>query len=145
MRRVQVKDETHMSASPRQVWRVLTDFPSYPQWWPASVRFVVSRVTPGLIGSRFQVRPYGGRGFSLDAESLVERRELRFRYSGIYRGTGVWTLTEVNGGCRVVYEIDLEIVDPTIKVLSYVLPIARLHSWLMRDVFAGLAAKAASA
>ena len=59
--------------------------------------------------------------------------------SGVYRGTGVWTIAAGEGNCRVTYRVDLEIVDPLMKILSYIMSIPRLHSSLMREVFAGLA------
>jgi hypothetical protein len=93
-----------------------------------------------LVGSRFEVRPYRGRGFVCEVESAVPEKELRLRYvAGIYRGTGVWVLAAQEGGTRLSYRIDLEIVDWVVALLSYVVNIASLHSRFMKEVLGGLA------
>ena len=139
MRRIQAEDAAVIASPPNLIWRAITDFSSYLQWWPSSVKIVVRRHSPELIGSQVQLKPYGGRAFVCEVESIREGAELRLQYSGVYRGTGVWTITAGEGNCRVTYRVDLEIVDPLMKILSYIMSIPRLHSNLMREVFAGLA------
>ena len=138
MRRIQAEDAAVIASSPDRIWRAITDFSSYAKWWPSSVRIAVRRNTPGLVGSQVQLRPFGGRAFICEVESIRDGAELRLRYSGVYRGTGVWRIAAEGGNCRVTYRVDLEIVDPLMKLLSFAVPIPRLHSRLMRDVFAGL-------
>jgi ribosome-associated toxin RatA of RatAB toxin-antitoxin module len=139
MRRIQAEDAAVISSPPDQIWQAIADFNSFPQWWPSSVKIVVRRHSPELIGSQVQLKPYGGRAFVCEVESIREGAELRLQYSGVYRGTGVWTIAAGEGNCRVTYRVDLEIVDPLMKILSYIMSISRLHSNLMREVFAGLA------
>ena len=59
-------------------------------------------------------------------------------YSRIYKGLGVWTISENNGYCNVTYEIDLEVNHPLIRILSYLLPVDKIHYKLMEKVFLGL-------
>ena len=139
MRRIQAEDAAVIASPPDRIWQAIADFNSFPQWWPSSVKIVVRRHSPELIGSQVQLKPYGGRAFVCEVESIREGAELRLQYSGVYRGTGVWTITAGEGNCRVTYRVDLEIIDPLMKVLSYIMSIPRLHSSLMREVFAGLA------
>lgn len=140
MRRVQADDRTMLPVMPGLAWQVLTDFAAYSQWWPRSVKIVVRWAEPGLVGTQFQVRPLGGRGFVCAIESAIPEQELRLRYiEGLYRGTGVWKLTPRERGTEVSYCIDLEIADRFVTLLSYVLNVAGLHSRLMRQVYAGLA------
>ena len=103
------------------------------------MRIIVRRHSPELVGSQVQLKPFGGRAFVCEVESIRDSVELRLRYSGVYRGIGVWTIAAGEENCRVTYRVDLEIVDPLMKLLSYIIPIPRLHSSLMREVFAGLA------
>ena len=139
MRKVQAEDEAIIACSPGRIWQAITDFSSYQKWWPASVRIVVRRVTPELVGSQVEIKPYGGRAFLCEVESVRDGVELRLQYSGVYRGIGVWTIVESGSSSRVVYRIDLEVADPFMKILSYIVSIPRLHSKLMREVFEGLA------
>ena len=138
MRKVQAEDETVIVCPPERIWQAIIDFNSYTKWWPASVRIVVRRVTPELVGSQVEIKPYGGRAFLCEVESIRDGAELRLRYSGVYRGIGVWTIAEGDGHCRVIYRIDLEVADLLMQLLSYVVSIPRLHSQLMREVFSGL-------
>jgi ribosome-associated toxin RatA of RatAB toxin-antitoxin module len=138
MRKVQAEDEEIIACPPGRIWQAITDFSSYQKWWPASVRIVVRRVTPELLGSQVEIKPYGGRAFLCEVESIRDGAELRLGYSDVYRGFGVWTIAESGSSSRVVYRIDLEVADPFMKLLSYIVSIPRLHSKLMREVFSGL-------
>ena len=137
MRKVHAEDEEIIACPPGRIWQAITDFSSYQKWWPASVRIVVRRVTPELVGSQVEIKPYGGRAFLCEVESVRDGVELRLQYSGVYRGIGVWTIVE-SGSSRVLYRIDLEVADPFMKLLSYIVSIPWLHSKLMREVFSGL-------
>jgi len=139
MRRIQAEDAAVIASPPNLIWQAITDFSSYAKWWPSSVRIAVRRHSPELIGSQVQLKPFGGRAFVCEVESIRNGAELRLQYSGVYRGTGVWTIVAGDGNCRVTYRVDLEIIDPLMKILSYIMSIPRLHSSLMREVFAGLA------
>ena len=64
--------------------------------------------------------------------------ELTMTYTGIYTGTGRWTISEVNGQRLVTYEIELKIQSTILRLLSFVLPVASIHSRLMEKVLSGL-------
>ena len=138
MRKVQAEDVVVIACPSDRIWRAIIDFNSYTKWWPASVRILVHRVTPELVGSQVEIKPYGGRAFLCEVESIRDGVELRLRYSGVYRGIGVWTIAESGSSSRVVYRIDLEVAGSFVKLLSYIVSIPRLHSKLMREVFTGL-------
>jgi hypothetical protein len=96
-------------------------------------------VTPELVGSTFQLKPYGGKAFTVEVVGVDAGSVLHMTYSGIYRGTGEWKVATSNGlGSVISYRIDLEITDRSTALLSYVLPVSRIHSRLMRQVFEGL-------
>ena len=102
MRKVQAEDVAVIACPTERIWRTIIDFNSYTKWWPASVRIVVRRVTPELVGAQVEIKPYGGRAFLCEVESIRDGVELRLRYSGVYRGIGVWTIAESGSGSRVV-------------------------------------------
>jgi hypothetical protein len=60
------------------------------------------------------------------------------KYSGIYTGTGRWTISDINGQSQVTYKIELTINSTLIRLLSSVLPVASIHSKLMEEVLSGL-------
>jgi uncharacterized protein YndB with AHSA1/START domain len=141
MRRVVVEDRASFNHSLDRVWRVITDFSSYPAWWPRSTHISVERVTPDLIGSVIAVRPFGRRGFHGMVERVVTGEELAMRYSDLFRGTGVWAPVASGARCHVCYRIDLEVTTVWLRWLSPVVPAAKLHSRLMADVYKGLEAR----
>jgi len=74
----QLHTEIEIDASAEQVWELLTDFASYPEWNPF-IRSIGGRPAPG---ERLQARlePPGGRAMTFKPEVLMAEpnRELRW-------------------------------------------------------------------
>jgi hypothetical protein len=96
-----------IDASPEQVWQVLVDFPSYPDWNP----FVTSVAGEAVVGDRLKIRlqPPGGRGMAFRPRVLaaVPGRELRwlgrFLIPGLFDGEHSFVLESAGPyGCRLV-------------------------------------------
>ena len=121
-----------------QIWKVITDLSSYSAWWPSSIKIKTLHLSNELIGSRIEVRPYGGQPFCCEVSSINDSKELTLKYSGIYSGTGKWTISEINGESCVTYKIELKIQNTMVRLLSFVLPVASIHSKLMEEVLTGL-------
>lgn len=138
MKKIHTINTKELPYPPQQIWQVITDFSSYPKWWPSSIKIKVRRASINLIGSRIEVRPYGGQGFECEVVGITQHRELRMKYSGIYTGTGIWKISDINEHCRVTYEIMLEIDNLWIRFLSSILPVTKMHSQLMTKVLSGL-------
>jgi Polyketide cyclase / dehydrase and lipid transport len=118
---------------------VLADVESYPAWWPEIHR----------------VQALGDGRFEMVARSLLpyelcfvseERPEksgpgvIDAALSGDLEGFARWTVTEVSGGCRLVYDQE---VDTHKKLLDALAPVARPafrvnHTLMMRHGQAGL-------
>lgn len=139
MRRIAVADETVMPFSPAVVWKTLADFESSPTWWRPQVTVVIRQVAPDLVGSILEVRPLGGMGFVCRVSAVKPEAEMKLQYiEGIYRGTGVWTLTPTESGTLLRYAIDLEIVSRLLIALSFFVDLGAIHSRLMKQVFVNL-------
>ncbi len=129
----------HVPGAPADVIAVLNELESYPAWWP-EIR---------------EVHPLGGPRFEVVARSLLPY-ELRFvsdadvpqpvanvidaRLSGDMEGTVRWTVTEVDDGCRLVYDQE---VSTHKRLLNVMAPVARPgfkanHALMMRHGQAGL-------
>lgn len=90
MTRHELHTEIEIDAGPRQVWQVLTDFASYPEWNP----FI--RIVRGVpqVGERLEVRiqPTGARGMTFRPRVVAAEtgRELCWRgrllFPGIFDG-----------------------------------------------------------
>ena len=129
----------HVPALQADVITVLNDLESYPAWWP-EIR---------------EVRPLGGARFEVVARSFLPY-ELRFvseadapppapgvidaRLSGDMEGTVRWTVTELESGCRLVYDQEVRTHKRLLNVMA---PVARPgfranHAVMMRHGEAGL-------
>lgn len=91
-----------------------------------------------IVGSRIEIRPYGGQAFCCEVSKVHDSSALTLEYTGIYSGTGMWTISEVDGQSHVTYTIELTINSMLIRVLSSVIPIASIHSRLTEEVLSGL-------
>ncbi len=100
MRRTQATDCRILPFDVAVVIAALLDFESYPHWWPAELRVRVLQVTPDRVGSRIEIRPFGGR-FTCEIGKVVPDQEILIRYvEGIHRGTGRWTFEKLAEGTR---------------------------------------------
>lgn len=138
MRRIRSKDCRLLAAPPPAVYTVLADLPNYARWWPPEIGFTPLPAPPGAPGPRLQVRVMGS-GFCVEVERVVEFAEVHIRYfAGAHQGTGVWTLTPMEGGTNLCYAIDLEPQTWAGRILSHVMDFSSLHSRLMQKIFDGL-------
>jgi ribosome-associated toxin RatA of RatAB toxin-antitoxin module len=138
MRNIQTTNSKVMAYPAMQIWKAITDLPNYSSWWPSSIKIKTLHLSEGLIGSRIEVRPYGGQPFCCEVSGLNKGKELTLEYSGIYAGKGMWTISEINGQSRVTYQIELTIQSNLIRLLASVLPVDSIHSKLMEKVLTGL-------
>ncbi len=136
---IQAVDERVMPFAPEQIWAVLVDARSFPDWYPPSVKVTVLNVTTAIVGSEFQIRPQGGRAFRCRVDQVDAPIKMRMHYPGEFIvGHGEWRLNPVSQGTRVTYEIDVVANGCVAKFLGWVLPLARFHSKAMGEILARL-------
>ena len=121
------------------VCRVLVDVESYPDWWPEI------RSVEALGDGRFQMvarslLPYELRFVSEERPEKSSRGVIDAALSGDLEGFARWTVSEVAGGCRLVYDQEVETHK---KLLDILAPVGRPafranHSLMMRHGQAGL-------
>ncbi len=140
MPQIKAHDEITINSSVENVWNILIDIPNYHKWWPKSVNLKVSNFNKEIVNTQFEARPLGGKSFSCKVVSLIPNKEIRMNYfDGIYRGEGIWKLERKENSITVSYNVDLEIVDKLIVLLSIVIPISKLHSMIFKKILNGLA------
>jgi len=138
MKNIHTINSKVLSHTRTRIWEVITDLSRYSVWWPSSLKIKILHLSEGLIGSRIEIRPYGGQAFYCEVTGVDDSTELTMTYTGIYTGTGRWTISEVKAQRCVTYEIELKIESPMVRMLSFVLPVASIHSHLMEKVLSGL-------
>ncbi len=101
----EISATTDIAASPAQVWAVLADLASYPQWNPL-FREASGQLTAGSRVTLKSTHPASGRIMTIKAKVLVAEpvTELRWVSSlpGIITGEHSFTLAATDGGTRLV-------------------------------------------
>ena len=102
----EVRTETVIDAPPEVVWRVLTEFASYPDWNP----FIRSIEGKPWVGTRLsvEIQPPGKRSMRFRPRVLrvAKDRELRWigrlLIAGLFDGEHRFTIIPEDGGSRFV-------------------------------------------
>ena len=135
-----------LDAPREEVWNVIQDAVSWPDWWRGVVR--VEELDPGdaaRVGSRYLIAWRSRVPYSIEFEFEVERVErprlMEGHASGELTGTGRWRLWEQDGVTAVTYEWN---VATTRRWMNMLAPVARPvfawnHDWVMARGGEGLA------
>ncbi len=139
IRKIQANDKIELNNSIDKIWNVLIDIPNYYKWWPKIVSIEVSNFNVKIVGTEFTVKPFNGQSFSCRIESIILKEEIILNYfDGLYRGEGKWKLIGNKNSTTVSYQVNLIILNKLIIVLSYFLPISKIHSFVFQKIFLGL-------
>lgn len=113
------------------VCSVLANVRMYPAWWPEI------RTVDDLGDGRFQMvarslLPYDLRFVSEERPSNAGPGVIDARLSGDLDGFARWTVEPVPGGCRLVYDQEVDTHKALLNALAPVArPAFRLNHWLM--------------
>lgn len=128
-----------LDRSCKEVFEALQQLPLYPSWWPE----IKDVAAIGDATARVEIRaalPYRLR-FELRQELAdPEKGILEASMTGDLEGWSRWTLSAYRDGCRLLFEEDVLVNRPALKILS---PVARPvlkanHSFMMRRGERGL-------
>ena len=95
---------------------------------------------PGIVGTRYELHPRGGRAFQCQVEAVDAPRRMGIRYPGDFIvGKGEWRLEPVgsNRTC-VAYAMDVSASGWVAALLGRVVPLAKLHSKAMQEMLEAL-------
>lgn len=136
---IQMKSETIFPLSPAEIWPVLADVAGYERWWPRFLFVHLLQASPGLTGTEISIRPYGWKSFRCQVVSVEEPVRIGLHYEGSYLGGGAeWRLEPDGQGTRVIFDLDAEVNDPLVSLVSKVIDLRRIHSYSMDAIFANL-------
>ncbi len=84
----EIRKETEINASPEQVWNVLTDFESFPEWNP----FIKSASGKAEVGAKLKayLKPPKGMGMTFKPRVLVAESGREFRWLGRFLLPGIF-------------------------------------------------------
>jgi hypothetical protein len=138
--------EFALDAAPERVWDLILRTPTWLPFWRWLRRVdVLEPGRPDGTGARYRLvigtaLPYA-LTFEGEAVRVVPRSRYEARTTGDLEGTGLWELSQQDGGSRLRYTW---IVAPTKRWMNLLAPIARPafswnHALVMRGFAAGLA------
>lgn len=95
-----------ISASPTQVWAILTDFEKYPEWNP----FIKSLTGQVAVGNTIvaHLHPPGGQAMTFKPKVLAFEPEKEFRwlghlfFPGLFDGEHIFELTDEGNGTTLL-------------------------------------------
>lgn len=129
-----------VDASPTQVWSVLSDVDSWPQWWPGLPVAVPvdDRIVPGSRADIQVESPIGVTlSFGIELQDTGPPRFVSFSATGDLRGTGVWSLEQMGPITTISSVWCVTTSRLSIRMLR---PVATwMHSRVMRAGHRGLA------
>jgi hypothetical protein len=102
-------------------FQALRDLPSYARWWP-EVKSVIPVSEERAVVLIMGMLPYALE-FLMEAETDdPSSGVLRAGLTGDLVGFSSWTVEENSGGCRLIYDQEVEVTKRLLQVLA---PIAR--------------------
>ena len=121
------------------VYRTLTDFASYPKWYPKPFKFNVLHLDSHAVGTTLAIE--NGRLVKWTAKitSFEPDKLIGIDYiEGAWLGKTYWRFEDREGKTRLTLEIHLEINKPWLRFLSRFMNFSKLHSKQMHHVFNAL-------
>ncbi|MEP0862040.1 MAG: SRPBCC family protein [Ignavibacterium sp.] len=139
MRKIIASDAIRLSYPIEKVWPVISDISAYVKWWPKLVNLEIVKATQEIVGTVLKASPLGGKSFSTMVDEIIPYQKIKIKYfDGLYRGDGFWIIENENQKTILTYKVDLEIVDPFTKLISYILPVSKIHSLIFKKILGNL-------
>lgn len=139
MTQIKASDSIKLKYPSDKVWSVISDIQSYKKWWPELVNLEIIQPNSEIVGTILIASPLGGKSFSIKVEDVFPGSEIVLNYfDGIYRGFGKWLIRNDSDCTQLIYEVNLDIVDRFTKILSYLVPVSKIHSLIFKRIFRNL-------
>jgi hypothetical protein len=141
MARYVFRSEWRMPAAPDDVYAVLADVETYPDWWPQVRRTRRIDEVSGEVVCR-SLLPYDVTFVMHQEVQDPETRVLRARLDGDLTGTSRWTISADGGGSLAVFDEDVAVGKAMLRAAGRLLrPALRFnHDLMMRAGEKGLRA-----
>jgi ribosome-associated toxin RatA of RatAB toxin-antitoxin module len=136
---IRATDERMVSFPREAIWSVLADVATYPKWWPRTIGSRVLHEHPEIVGSLFELRPFGGKPFRCRIESIVPQSGIFIQYfGGFIEGYGEWMLEAIESKTRVQFNLNVHASGFAAACIGRLLPLGRIHSYQMGQVLGNL-------
>ncbi len=137
MKKLSSLDQKILNHKVEKVFDLVSNYETYKIWFPESIKLNLVKSTPNKIGSVIEICT-GFVKFYCELIRINSNKELVVHYSGAYEGRGIWYFFESLNGTKLIYEIDLEIKNPFVFLVSLFLDLSHIHSKMMTNIFFSL-------
>lgn len=139
MSKVTAKDIKVLNYPVEYVYRTLTDFASYPKWYPKPFKFEVLHLDSHATGTTVAIENGKLVKWIAKITEFEPDNLLGIDYiEGAWLGKTYWRLEDLSGKTKLTLEIDLEINKPWLRALAKIMNFSKLHSKQMKQVFNAL-------
>lgn len=139
MTRVIAEDSVLLNYPADYVYRTLTDFASYSQWWPKKIKFRIVHLNPGVTGTTLEIQNTPLVKWKAVISGFKQSRLLAIDYTGgAWVGRTIWRFEDGEGKSKLTLDIDLEVNKGWLRVLSKFMNFSRVHSKEIKEVFKNL-------
>lgn len=130
----------HVRATREEVYRILEDVDTLPDWWPAVYLDVKVREKgqPGGVGKLVSLYTKGWLPYTLRWDFRVTAADFpngfALRASGDFIGEGIWHFQQEGDTCVVTYDWKISAEKPLLRKLTWLLRrvFSANHEWAMR-------------
>lgn len=137
MKELSSLDQKILNYKVENVFPVIADFTNYSKWFPENLQISLVKSTPEKVGSVINIK-IGIIQFNIELTRINSNKEIIVHYTGAYEGQGIWYFFDSSNGTKLMYEIDLKIKNPLIRLISFFINIASIHSQIMTKIFSRL-------
>ena len=107
---IKIETETIIPASPEQIWDILTDFESYPEWNPMILEVTGKPVIGAKLKLKVSAPDNSGRKYSFKAVIVNNQPSEMLAWKGgvpgILSGFHYWKLSSCHSGTRLIHGED---------------------------------------
>lgn len=139
MPKITAKDIKFLNYPVDYVYRTLTDFISYPRWYPKPFKFELLHLDTHAVGTTISIENGKLVKWIAKITEFEPNRLIGIDYiEGAWLGKTRWNFEDRGGKTKLTLEIDLEINKPWLRLLANFMDFSRLHSKQMNQVFTAL-------
>ncbi|RPI15741.1 MAG: hypothetical protein EHM58_13440 [Ignavibacteriae bacterium] len=136
---ITAKDSKIINYPLEDVYRTLTDFHSYPRWYPKPFKIDILHLDSHATGTTISIENGKLVKWTAKISDFKPNKLIAIDYiDGAWLGKTFWRFEGENGKTKVTLEIDLEINSPWLRSLSKIMNFSKVHSKQMQQVFNAL-------
>lgn len=137
MKNIYSVDQKILNYKIEDIFNIIQDFSTYTEWFPKKFKLEIISLTNDLIGSKLKIS-YLGLTIYWEIIKIDNLKEILISYSGDLKGLGVWYFTDYATGVKIMFEIEVKIVNPLIYLGSFFINPVTFHSNKMKQIFDSL-------